>query len=171
MASDILTQLQTCYDQLLTQFFSTVSYLSQRHPLAAPQPIPGDPYTTFPEDVTASRPGNEDVGNAGPYPLLPVSPETFERAQRELAEDLVRKGQQIEYLIERLPGLDRNEEEQAKDIRKKVEELKQMEILRKQKRKEMRECLRQLDEVVMGMAHSIDIPAPSTAATNGASYG
>ena len=167
MASDILTQLQTCYDQLLTQFFSTVSYLSQRHPLVAPNTIPGDHLTLPPKDENTTRPGNEDL--AGPYPLRPVLPDHFERAQKELAEDLVRKGQQIEYLIERLPGLGKGEVQQAEDIRQLVEQVKEMEAVRKEKRREMRECVRQLDDVVMGMATSIDVPTVN--GTNGISHG
>ena len=169
MASDILTQLQTCYDQLLTQFFSTVSYLSQRHPLVAPQPIPGDPLTLPPRDENTTRPGNED--QAEPYPLRPVSPDYFERSQRELAEDLVRKGQQIEYLIERLPGLGQGEEQQAEDIRQLAVQVKEMEVLRKQKRKEMSECVRQLDNVVMGMAKSINVPSTNDISSNAVSHG
>lgn len=113
MSSDVLTQLQTCYDQLLTQFFSTVSYLSLRHPLVAPEPIAGEPYTQPPKDeslhdenltissgstrhrYTNMKVGEEDAAMG----LQPVPPATFDRAQQDLAEDLIRKGQQIECLI------------------------------------------------------------------------
>ncbi|RMZ86968.1 hypothetical protein DV736_g5809, partial [Chaetothyriales sp. CBS 134916] len=156
MASDILTQLQTCYDQLLTQFFATVSYLSQRHPLVAPQPITGLHATLPAADEHSSKPGPED--KIEPFTLRPVSADHFAQKQRELAEDLVRKGQQIESLIQRLPGLGKDEEQQADDIRKLAEQVKAMEVLRKQKRQEIADCVSQLDHVILGMATSIDVP-------------
>jgi len=171
MASDILTQLQTCYDQLLTQFFSTISYLSQRHPLVAPDPVLGDPYTQPPGTVVHSTqdsvgthpstqpapiaPGAEDTERA-PYPLRPVSPHTFAIAQHELADDLVQKGQQIETLISKLPGIGRGEDQQAEEIQQLVERVKQMEQVRREKRSEMRTYVRRLEQVLTGMATSID---------------
>ena len=168
MASDVLTQLQTLYDQLLTQFFSTVSYLSQRHPLVAPAPIHGDSYTNPPKDENTSKPGIEDQQE--PFALRPVSPDRFAKSQNELAEDLVRKAQQIQYLIERLPGLGKDEQQQKEDIEQLVEQVKAMELLRKQKRKEMRDCVRQLDDVVLRMATSINIPTTNGAVTNGGGH-
>ncbi|KAJ9605372.1 Mediator of RNA polymerase II transcription subunit 21 [Cladophialophora chaetospira] len=169
MSSDILTQLQTCYDQLLTQFFSTISYLSQRHPLVAPDPDPSDPFTN-PPTLTATgaqtpnaadslgtgiNPGPEDTDRA-PYPLRPVTTQTFETAQQDLAEDLVLKGQQIELLIARLPGIGRGEEQQAEEIKVLVEKVREMEARRKEKRKEMRRYVKRLENVVLGMAESVD---------------
>ncbi|EXJ78429.1 hypothetical protein A1O1_08829 [Capronia coronata CBS 617.96] len=171
MSSDILTQLQTCYDQLLTQFFSTISYLSQRHPLVAPEPDPSDPFTYPPSARAATsqtpganhsqpqgsgiQPGPEDTERSV-YPLRPVTPQVFANAQRELAEDLVQKGQQIELLISRLPGIGRGEEQQAEEIRALAEKVRDMEEKRKAKRREMREYVKRLDEVIMGMSRSID---------------
>ncbi|EXJ82531.1 hypothetical protein A1O3_06344 [Capronia epimyces CBS 606.96] len=170
MSSDILTQLQTCYDQLLTQFFSTISYLSQRHPLVAPDPDPNDPFTYPPSATTATQtpggdqsqpqgsgpqPGPEDTDRSA-YPLRPVPPQTFAKAQRELAEDLVQKGQQIELLISRLPGIGRGEEQQAEEIRVLAEKVRDMEEKRKAKRREMKAYVKRLDEVIMGMSRSID---------------
>lgn len=164
MSTDILTQLQTCYDQLCVQFFSTVSYNARRHPLVGPDPDPRDPFTKTPRDAIIAggrhnyvqyKLGPEDAG-ADSIDLQPQSPEVFDQAQQDLAEDLVVKAQQIEYLIRRLPGLVQGEEEQNAEIRRLVEEVKEMEVQRKEKRKEMRQCLEQLDNVVMGMARSID---------------
>ena len=175
MSADILTQLQTCYDQLLTQFFSTVSYLALRHPLIAPDPIPGDPYTEPPKDESATgtstkhryvttKVQTEDTSMG----LQPVPPPQFDHAQQELAEDLVRKGQQIEYLIRNLPGLGRGEEQQAKEIQELVVKVRELEVVRKQKRKEMRECVQQLDDVVLGMSRSITTGSrPSLPIRNG----
>ncbi len=87
--------------------------------------------------------------------LQPVPPTDFDHAQKDLADDLVRKGQQIEYLIRNLPGLGRGEEQQAKEIQELVVKVAEMESVRKQTRREMRECVRQLDDLVLGMSTSI----------------
>ncbi|KPI43610.1 Mediator of RNA polymerase II transcription subunit 21 [Cyphellophora attinorum] len=164
MSSDILTQLQTCYDQLLIQFFSTVSYNVRRHPLIAPAPVASDPYTNPTKDVLIENGRHQYVRyklnaeDAEGMDLRPQEPEVFDKAQEDLAEDLVMKAQQIEYLIKRLPGLGQGEEEQNAEIRRLVEEVKIMERRRKEKRKEMRKCLEQLDHVVLGMSKSIDVP-------------
>lgn len=185
MSSDILTQLQTCYDQLLTQFFSTISYLSQRHPLIAPEPDPNDPFTNPPTITAASQtpgadpsqlqppssgiqPGPEDTDRS-PYPLRPTATPTFAHAQRELAEDLVQKGQQIELLISRLPGIGRGEEQQKEEIRVLVERVREMEAKRKVKRREMREAVRRLDRVVAGMAESVNYGVNGHGRENGES--
>lgn len=176
MSGDILTQLQTCYNQLLIQFFSTVSYNSRRHPLIAPEPVPGDPYTQPPRDIVSGtgrhRYVNYKLGQEDTDPsvdLRPQSPDVFDQAQQDLAEDLVMKAQQIEYLIKRLPGLGQGEEQQNAEIRRLVEEVKEMEVKRREKRKEMRKCLEQLDHVVMGMSRSVD--APESGTTNGRGEG
>lgn len=90
--------------------------------------------------------------------LQPQSPTDFDQAQQDLAEDLIRKGQQIEYLIRRLPGINSEEKEQNEEIERLAEQVRHMEVRRKEKRKKMRECLHQLDDVVMGMAKSINVP-------------
>jgi mediator of RNA polymerase II transcription subunit 21 len=175
MSSDVLTQLQTCYDQLLTQFFSTVSYLTFRHPLVAPTPDPSDPFTNPPPSTAdgthTTQPGAEDTDTPSrvPYALKSVDQKTFEAAQNELAEDLVLKGQQIEDLIRRLPGLGRGEDEQAEEIKLLVERVREMERRRKAKRKEMRVLVRRLEDVVMGMATSIDYGEAANGGTNGVS--
>jgi hypothetical protein len=169
MSSDILTQLQTCYDQLLIQFFSAVSYHHRRHPLIAPEPSPGDEYSKPPKDAILHdghsgrhRYVNYKLGPEDADPqsmdLQPQPPNEFDQAQQDLAEDLVMKTQQIEFLIRRLPGINSDEKDQYEEIEKLAEQVRQMEIRRKEKRREMRECLKQLDDVVMGMAKSVNIP-------------
>ncbi|OAP55705.1 hypothetical protein AYL99_09857 [Fonsecaea erecta] len=212
MSSDILTQLQTCYDQLLTQFFATLSYLSQRHPLVAPDPDPNDPFTNPPPglavagprgrgsggggggsqisqpanpppppssagDVTVHQqqehhehpeqqhpqaaavavvnPGPEDTERA-PFPLHPVPAATFARAQRELAEDLVLKGQQIEMLITRLPGIGRGAQEQADEVAALADQVRTMEQERRARRRELKDYAARLERVVMAMSVNVD---------------
>ncbi len=57
--------------------------------------------------------------------------ETFKAGQKELAEDLILKEQQIEFLISILPGLDHSERDQEQRIRELEEELKAAEEKRK----------------------------------------
>lgn len=166
MSTDILTQLQTTYTQLLTQFFSTLSYLSQRHPLVAPDAVPGEPFTN--KSIAPAEPGPEDTDPArNPFPLRPDSPRSFESSQKELAEDLVLKAQQIQHLVSRLPGLGKDEEEQAEDIRNLTVEVEEMEKIRQEKRREMRQLVKRLEAVVGGMNTSIPMNTIPTA-TNGA---
>ncbi|OAG39042.1 hypothetical protein AYO21_06762 [Fonsecaea monophora] len=200
MSNDILTQLQTCYDQLLTQFFATLSYLSQRHPLVAPDPDPSDPFTNPPPGLAVARrggnrrpqisqtagggaatspaaagasdaassaqqqqqppaaivnPGPEDTERA-PFPLHPVADRTFANAQRELAEDLVLKGQQIEMLIARLPGIGTGAAQQAEDIKVLADKVQKMEQERRAKRREMKEYADRLERVIMAMSVNVD---------------
>lgn len=177
MSNDILTQLQTCYDQLLTQCFSTISYLSQRHPIIAPDADPNDPFTNPPAiggpsqtpnpdgtPMSAIQPGLEDTERA-PYPLRPVLPPTFSAAQRELAEDLVQKAQQIDMLISRLPGIGRDEEQQRHEIEILNQKVRAMEEKRKAKRREMRDYVKRLDDVILGMSQSLNYPETSRPTT------
>ncbi|KIX97479.1 uncharacterized protein Z520_06931 [Fonsecaea multimorphosa CBS 102226] len=191
MSNDILTQLQTCYDQLLTQFFATLSYLSQRHPLVAPDPDPNDPFTNPPAGMATARassrfqalnppndttsamtaiptvnPGPEDTDRA-PFPLHPVPPATFANAQRELAEDLVLKGQQIEMLISRLPGIGKGTQEQAEDIKVLADKVQKMEQERHARRREMKEYADRLERVIMAMAVNVDYGDDDTGNGNG----
>lgn len=161
MSTDILTQLQTTYTQLLTQFYSTLSYLSQRHPLIAPEPIPGEAFTS--RSIAPAEPGPEDADpSRAIFPLRSDSPEIFEAAQKELAEDLVLKTKQIQQLIVQLPGLGKDENEQARDIQKLVEKVEEMEKARRMKRQEMKDLARRLEAVIEGMNTSVDTPHNST---------
>ncbi|KAJ9660099.1 Mediator of RNA polymerase II transcription subunit 21 [Neophaeococcomyces mojaviensis] len=153
MSSDVLTQLQITYNQLMVQFFSTFSYLHQRHPLEAPLPIPGQPFTGT--HLAPSTVGEEDTTN-NVYPLQPQDRKVFEEAQRELAEDLVLKAQQIQQLLARLPGVDQDDEQQAEDIQKLISQVDDMEKERKAKRREMRQLVRKLETVIGGVSRSVD---------------
>ena len=152
MTSSVYRTL-TPFIQLATQMYATICYLSQRHPLLAPAQVPGDPWT-IPPPQDQLKPGNEDTDPANPRALRPDSPATFASSQRELAEDLVWKGVQIEELITRLPGSGTREEEQEARIDELAGQLKDMEKRRKAKRQEMRRLVERLDHVVMGVASS-----------------
>lgn len=155
MSSDVLTQLQITYNQLMIQFFSTFSYLHQRHPLEAPEAIQDQPFTGT--HLAPAVVGDEDTTAPGVlYPLQPQEPKVFEEAQRELSEDLILKAQQIQQLLARLPGIDQDEEQQAEEIRGLIGRVESMEKERREKRKEMRQLVKRLETVIGGMSRSID---------------
>jgi mediator of RNA polymerase II transcription subunit 21 len=78
----------------------------------------------------------------------PLPPDVFEAGQRELAQDLIIREQQIEYLISKLPGLDHSEEDQEERIVELEKELKAAEEKRKVAVKEKEVILAKLDEVI-----------------------
>lgn len=151
MTTDVLTRLQAEYNQLLVQYFSSYSWVNQRHPLVHPPQIAGLRFTNQRNAPVA--PGQEDTQI--PYPLEPVDQKTFDESQQELAEDLVLKTKQIQQLIMQLPGIDQDEEQQAATIKKLAAEVEEMDEQRLAKRKEMRQLVRRLDAVIEGMNTSI----------------
>jgi len=89
--------------------------------------------------------GEIDPGdrNVDPYPA-----DVFRAGQRELAQDLILKEQQIEYLISVLPGLENSEKDQEQTIRQLEEEVKIAEEERKAAVKEKEAVLARLDNVL-----------------------
>jgi len=128
--ADRLTQLQDAVDQLAHQFVACLYYINQHHDLK----------TVNASDKVRDVATDTDVE---PYPA-----ETFKAGQRELAQDLILKEQQIEYLISILPGLDHSEEDQEEKIQRLEEELKAIEEKRKVAVKEKEALLIRLDEVI-----------------------
>ncbi|EAW14183.1 med21 domain-containing protein [Aspergillus clavatus NRRL 1] len=170
--ADILTQLQTCLDQLATQFYATIGYLSTYHdnspattptniPNAAPAlakipknstapPVPAGapvPSQSSPPPPQTQRGASEAAADPN-LPPAPDSPRTFASRQRELARDLIIKEQQIEYLISVLPGIDSSEAEQEKRIRELEAELRGVEEEREAKIRELRTLGRTLERVM-----------------------
>jgi len=83
--------------------------------------------------------------------ILPVDPypaDVFKAGQRELAQDLILKEQQIESLISLLPGLDNSEKDQEEMIRQLEEELKIAEEEQKAALKEKEAVLARLENVI-----------------------
>ncbi|KAI9672510.1 MAG: RNA polymerase II mediator complex subunit [Caeruleum heppii] len=129
--ADRLTQLQDALDDLATQFYASIRYLSTHH--APPHPIPVDQNPHVPPP---------------PPPPPPDDPRTFAAAQRELARDLVLKEQQIEYLIGVLPGIGTSEKEQTERLRVLERELRDAERERRQAVEERERVVARLDEVI-----------------------
>lgn len=78
-----------------------------------------------------------------PYPA-----NVFKAAQRELAQDLILKEQQIEFLISVLPGLENSENDQEETIKQLEKELRLAEIERQKADKEREQVLARLDNVI-----------------------
>jgi mediator of RNA polymerase II transcription subunit 21 len=75
----------------------------------------------------------------------------FKAGQKELAQDLILKEQQIEYLISVLPGLGNSERDQEEMIRQLEVELKEAEARRKEALKEKEAVLARLESVIRGV--------------------
>lgn len=117
--------------QLAQQFVASFYYVERHHDLEILGPkdevrdIKQEPkeVETFPADV-------------------------FQAGMLELAQDLIVKEQQIEYLISSLPGLDNSERDQEQSIKDLEEELKVAEVQRLEAVKEKEEVLAKLDQVL-----------------------
>ena len=143
--------------------FASLNYSGDHHPYAA---IPGQP-DLAPETESASAPAhtNGDTQkdqaatqesqtlNGEPLPEpepVPHSPEEFNASLRELAQALVLKEQQIEYLIHSLPGIGSSERDQEKRMRELQEELKAVEEERERAEVEREKMVEGLSNVLVG---------------------
>lgn len=127
---DRLSQLQTCLDQLVTQFFSSINYINQNHDMKIPEMSPS--HVTKIEDPEPSR----------------DSPEKLQSTIKELSKDIVTKAKQIEVLIDSLPGLDNV----TGDLEKLEQELVEARAEEEAAKKEREAILEQCDELIMKVA-------------------
>jgi mediator of RNA polymerase II transcription subunit 21 len=89
---------------------------------------------------------NDVITNS--LPVDPYPADVFKAGQRELAQDLILKEQQIEFLISVLPGLENSEKDQEQMIKQLEEELKAAEEQRKEAVKEKEAVLARLESVI-----------------------
>jgi mediator of RNA polymerase II transcription subunit 21 len=82
------------------------------------------------------------------FTVDPHPAQTFKKNQKELAQDLIIKEQQIEFLISSLPGIGSSEEAQEKRIRELEGELAAAEEERRKAVAEKEVVLQRLDEVI-----------------------
>ncbi|KAH9908710.1 RNA polymerase II transcription mediator [Xylariomycetidae sp. FL2044] len=130
---DRLTQLQDAVDQLAQQFVACIHYINRHHSLE----------TLGPDDAVREVKQEPDQQEVDPHPK-----DVFKASLVELAQDLITKEQEIEYLISMLPGLDNSEQDQEMYIRQLEEELKVAEAQRQQAIKEKEVTMAKLDAVI-----------------------
>lgn len=128
--ADRLTQLQTCVDQMLTQYFSALTHINVNHGFKS---IAG-----------------EELVKDETVPV--VTDEERERTLEELAKDLVVKSQQIDYLIDSLPGIGSSEEHQMQQIEQLQKELEHYDQVTEEVIKEKDELLEHCDELILKLA-------------------
>jgi mediator of RNA polymerase II transcription subunit 21 len=159
--TDKLTQLQDALDQLLTQVFSSIRYIDTRHPYIS---IPGqsnqNPFATDPNSQQTGHPSDaqttqqqqqENQQLQAGEELPPDNPEVFQEKLKELARDLVLKEQQIEFLIETLPGLGNSQEDQEKRIKELEGQLREVESERAVAEKERAQLVELVEGRILGV--------------------
>lgn len=162
--ADRLTQLQDCYDQLATQFYASIRYLTVHHNSSALSPTPPSisqqNHSNSNSNLNANANSNHEQptsqqeqpeSSSNPPEQRPDTPTTFASAQRELAQDLLLKTKQIEYLISVLPGVENNQEEQEARIAELDAELREALEERKKAEEEREIWLGKVDEIIGGI--------------------
>ncbi|KAI6909348.1 hypothetical protein D0869_04133 [Hortaea werneckii] len=164
--TDRLTQLQDAIDNMLTLQFTLQIYNQTKHPYAdipgqlsqapketkteAGQLTNGDTTTQQPNGPSQAQQQAQQEGPEEEKPPVPDTPENFERALRELAQAMVLQEQQMEVLINSLPGLERNEAEQVQRMRALEAELREVEAERVKAEEERVKMLDALGGVMNG---------------------
>jgi len=121
---------------LAHQFVASLHYIHKHHDLQ----------TLGPTDKVRDLPKEVEEREVDPYRA-----DVFKAGQCELAQDLIIKEQQIEYLISVLPGLENSEKDQEQTIRQLEEELKVAEERRREAVKEKEVVLAKLENVIRGV--------------------
>jgi mediator of RNA polymerase II transcription subunit 21 len=149
--------------------YASLSYVRQRHPYGeiegqpsqAPLPaLRSSPTTAAAQTAlpngnnTTSQQQTANPNSAEPERVPtppPEDPQIFNAALHELARDLVIKEQQIEYLINNLPGIGNSEADQEKRIRELEVELKEVEAERAKAEVEREALVEGLGKVIVGV--------------------
>ncbi|KAF2732719.1 hypothetical protein EJ04DRAFT_535870 [Polyplosphaeria fusca] len=144
---DILTQIQDELDQMHAA-------LAQIAIHAPPSPIPSQP--TFSTDPATQS--TQPTQSASTQPTQPSSAsaqdaaiEKFRADIAELSRDMVTKEQQLEYLIERLPGIGTSERQQVERMRELEGELEGLEGERQRAVEEKASMARKIEGLVGGV--------------------
>ncbi|MCJ1370417.1 RNA polymerase II mediator complex subunit [Loxospora ochrophaea] len=137
--ADKLTQLQDCLDQLSTQLYASLRYITTHHPTPSPSQSTA---------TTAASPPSQPPPQNPHSPSRPDTPTTFSLSTKELAHDLVLKTQQIEYLVRTLPGIETSEVQQEARIKALEEELRVAERERREVVGVKEELVRRVEGVI-----------------------
>ncbi len=141
--------------------YASISYIRQHHPYGE---IPGQPSQApqAHEPAAASNENGESAqtnGVATSQQQLseregtppPEETQAFNAALHEMARDLVIKEQQIEYLINSLPGLGSSGADQEKRMRELEVELREVEAERAKAEVEREALVEGLGKVIVGV--------------------
>jgi len=145
----------------MTQMYASLMYIQTRHPYGD---IPGQP-SQAPASASNSAAAaltNGDASQQQSHPTRntteqrteppstppPEQPDVFNSALRELAQDLVLKEQQMEIIINSLPGLGNSEADQENLMRRYEIELRDAEAERSQAEEERERMVGVLGEVI-----------------------
>ncbi|MCJ1355972.1 MAG: RNA polymerase II mediator complex subunit [Icmadophila ericetorum] len=126
--TDRLTQIQDCLDQLATQFYASLRYITNHHPNSPSANNLSNP--SQPPETPGQSNNNPPLPGHDPN-HRPDTPTTFAAAQQELAHDLILKTKEIEVLVKSLPEVGESEREQMERIRELEGELRRVEEVRK----------------------------------------
>ncbi|KAF2207620.1 hypothetical protein CERZMDRAFT_50822 [Cercospora zeae-maydis SCOH1-5] len=141
--------------------YASLHYIHNRHPYGVIEGQPQGPDFRLAgddddkEDKKDKKKGSA-AGNANgetdakPDVATPAQedPDKFNIGLRELAQDLVLKEQQIEYIVNSLPGLGNSERNQEQRMKELERELREVEIEREKKEVDKRELVEVLGEVI-----------------------
>ncbi|KAK0275404.1 RNA polymerase II mediator complex subunit [Friedmanniomyces endolithicus] len=177
--ADRLTQLQDAIDNQLILMYASINYIKTRHPYGEilgqpsqappPAPLSTPPHAPASQSLTngdgpaiepngpahaaaapplAPAPGQQVEQRDGSPP--PERPDAFNAALHELARDLVLQEQQIELLINSLPGLGNREVSQESRMRELEAELRKVEVARAEAEAEREKMVDALGELLAG---------------------
>ena len=137
--------------------FASLQYIQARHPYGeipgqpSQAPQPATPNSAVPTSAVSLPNGDafqsrQDGSETPP----PVPQDQFDRALREMAQDLVIKEQQIEIVINSLPGIGSSETDQEKRMRELESELREVEKERAKAEEEKEKMVDMLGQVIVG---------------------
>lgn len=144
----------------MTQFYATLAYIQTRHPYGvipgqpsqAPAPIPPSTQPALTNGDTFQNQSGSRKQTASeeetPSTPPPEQPDVFAGALRELAQDLILKEQQMEVLINSLPGLGTSEATQEARMRELEQELREVEAERAKAEVDKEKMLAVLGEAI-----------------------
>ncbi|KYG45694.1 hypothetical protein M433DRAFT_4369 [Acidomyces richmondensis BFW] len=159
--ADRLTQLQDAIDNQMTLMYAAINYIQRQAPYGhiegQPSQAPSMPDSAGPQSAVSQSQTQHPNGNAVPQVASshppssppPDAPDVFNTSLRELAQSLVLQEQQIEFLINSLPGLGNSEESQRNRIRELEKELREVEDERKKAEVERDLLVDVLGEVIV----------------------
>lgn len=132
--------------------FASLNYVHTRHPYGnipgqpsqAPQPAGQEQSTANGDTQRGEAPtGGHETGT--PIPETQIA---FTAALRELAQDLILQEQQIEIIVNQLPGIGSSEADQERRMRVLETEMREVEELRAKKETEREKLVDLLGEVI-----------------------